>query len=76
MSRVSTQQPGQMGSTHQGHIPHERIASRAYDKWCKRGRPHGQDRQDWLEAESELRAEAARGASAGSTTQAQQPHRR
>jgi hypothetical protein len=42
------------------HIPHEKIAMRAYEKWCKRGRPMGTDKQDWLEAESELRAELSR----------------
>jgi hypothetical protein len=41
-------------------IPHEKIAMRAYEKWCKRGRPHGTDHQDWMEAEAELRAEQAR----------------
>jgi len=38
-------------------IPHEKIAMRAYEKWCKRGRPHGTEKQDWAEAEAELRAE-------------------
>jgi hypothetical protein len=41
-------------------IPREKIAMRAYEKWCKRGRPHGTDRQDWLEAEMELKAEIFR----------------
>jgi hypothetical protein len=41
-------------------IPHEKIAMRAYEKWCKRGRPHGTEKQDWLEAEAELRAEMKR----------------
>jgi hypothetical protein len=37
---------------------------RAYEKWCKRGRPHqGTDKQDWLEAENELRAEMNRSGS-------------
>jgi hypothetical protein len=43
-----------------GKIPHEKIAMRAYEKWCKRGRPHGSDKQDWMEAEAELRTEMAR----------------
>jgi Protein of unknown function (DUF2934) len=43
---------------HQEAIPHEKIAMRAYDKWCKRGCPPGTDKQDWAEAEAELRAEA------------------
>jgi len=38
-------------------IPHDKIAMRAYEKWCKRGRPHGTEKQDWAEAEAELRAE-------------------
>jgi hypothetical protein len=46
-------------------IPHEKIAMRAYEKWCKRGQPHGSDKQDWLEAEAELRAEYSR--NSGST---------
>lgn len=60
MSRVVTppipQTPGPVV-----HVPHEKIAMRAYDKWCKRGQRHGNDRQDWLEAEAELRAEMFRG---------------
>jgi hypothetical protein len=42
-------------------IPHDKIAMRAYDKWCKRGRPHGSDKLDWIEAEKELREEFRRG---------------
>jgi hypothetical protein len=42
-------------------IPHDKIAMRAYEKWCKRGQPHGSDKQDWLEAEVELRNEMMRG---------------
>jgi hypothetical protein len=38
-------------------IPHEKIAMRAYEKWCNRGRPGETDRRDWIEAEAELRAE-------------------
>ncbi len=44
-------------------VPHEKIAMRAYEKWVKRGRPHGSDVQDWVEAENELRAEMARAGS-------------
>ena len=39
-------------------IPHEKIAMRAYEKWCRRGRPHGSEKQDWAEAEAELRSES------------------
>jgi hypothetical protein len=45
----------------QGQLPHDKIAMRAYEKWCRRGRTHGNDRQDWLEAEQEIRNEIARG---------------
>ena len=41
-------------------IPREKIAMRAYEKWCKRGRQHGSDRQDWVEAEKELMTEMGR----------------
>ena len=41
-------------------VPHEKICMRAYEKWCKGGRQHGRDKQDWLEAERELMAEYAK----------------
>jgi hypothetical protein len=41
-------------------VPHEKIAMRAYEKWMKRGRPQGTEMLDWLEAETELKAEMAR----------------
>jgi hypothetical protein len=44
-------------------ISHDKIAMRAYEKWCKRGRPQGTDKQDWIEAEAELRAETKKGQS-------------
>lgn len=58
MSRVVTPTPMQSGP--QVKIPHEKIAMRAYEKWCKKGRPCGSDMQDWLEAEAELKAEYLR----------------
>jgi hypothetical protein len=73
MSRVATPpqtQPTAAASTVK--VPHEKIAMRAYEKWCKRGRPHGTDKQDWLEAERELRAEM----SAQGTTGTHTPTRR
>ena len=66
MSRVSTPHPS-TSSTSSVKVPHEKIAMRAYEKWCKRGRPHGSDKQDWMEAEAELRAEYSR---SGTTPQA------
>jgi hypothetical protein len=71
MSRVATPQtPRQPATTPIAHpsatqtppIPHEKIAMRAYEKWCQRGRPQGTDLQDWIEAEAELRNEFNRSA--------------
>jgi hypothetical protein len=62
-------QPRPQQAMHQQHghaVPHDKIAQRAYEKWCKRGRPHGTEKQDWYEAEAELTAEMAR---PGATTQ-------
>jgi hypothetical protein len=61
MSRVtpaSTMQPQMMpqGMTN-AMVPMDQVAKRAYEKWCKRGRPHGTDKQDWYEAEAELKKE-------------------
>jgi hypothetical protein len=58
MSKVSTTPVAQPTPTVK--VPHEKIAMRAYEKWCQRGRKHGTHVQDWLEAERELMAEAAR----------------
>jgi hypothetical protein len=65
MSRVVTPQTPRQASpatttTTPFNIPHEKIAMRAYEKWCKRGRPQGTHVQDWLEAETELKAEYAK----------------
>ncbi len=38
-------------------VPCEKIAQRAYEKWVSRGCTHGNDMQDWHEAELELKAE-------------------
>jgi hypothetical protein len=70
MSRMTTPQTSQ--PTAQIKVPHDKIAMRAYEKWVKRGRPHGTSEQDWAEAETELKAEYARtsGVSAGVSTSA------
>jgi hypothetical protein len=47
-----------MGPTAQ--LPREKVAMRAYEKWLKRGCTHGNDVQDWIEAEAEVRAEMQR----------------
>jgi hypothetical protein len=36
---------------------HEAIARRAYEKWVKRGCPHGTDIENWLQAEAEITTE-------------------
>jgi hypothetical protein len=59
MSKVVTPPLAQSASTLK--IPHEKIAMRAYEKWCQRGRPqHGTALQDWIEAENELKSEFSR----------------
>lgn len=64
MSRVVT--PSVTPANSPANVPHEKIAMRAYEKWCKRGKPHGTDKQDWMEAEAELRAEMIRSGSPAS----------
>jgi len=68
MSRVVT--PQQTHSSNSGPtttVPHEKIAQRAYEKWCKRGSKDGNDKQDWIDAENELRAEMSRSTGSSST---------
>jgi hypothetical protein len=55
MSRIVT--PPAPTTTPPVAVPQEKIAQRAYEKWLKRGCTHGNDRQDWLDAEAELKAE-------------------
>jgi hypothetical protein len=55
MSRVVT--PSTTTGANPMAIPYEKISMRAYEKWCKRGCPQGTDKQDWFEAELELRSE-------------------
>jgi hypothetical protein len=40
-------------------ITHDQIARRAYEIWLAQGRPAGRAVQNWLEAESQLRAAAS-----------------
>ena len=40
-------------------LPHDEVARRAYEKYAARGFTHGQDGDDWLQAEKELEAERA-----------------
>jgi hypothetical protein len=41
-------------------ITREQIAQRAHEIWVKNGCKHGQDEQNWLEAERQLKAEASK----------------
>jgi hypothetical protein len=69
MSRVTTPPTSQpYNATVQ--VPREKIAQRAYEKWCKRGCSHGCDYQDWVEAENELRNEMFRSGSTAFPTSA------
>ena len=40
-------------------ITHDQIARRAHEIWVKRGCKHGQDQENWYEAERQLKAELA-----------------
>jgi len=69
MSKVATPPTTPMtGTTPSVKIPHEKIAMRAYEKWCHKGRQQGTQLQDWLEAEAELRTEFGRTGSTPATT--------
>jgi hypothetical protein len=46
-------------ATSRAKITYEQIARRAHEIWVKQGCTHGQDRQNWLEAERQLKAELA-----------------
>jgi hypothetical protein len=41
-------------------ITHDQIAQRAYEIWLAKGRPPGQEEQNWHQAEAELRREKSR----------------
>jgi hypothetical protein len=56
----ATAQPQASAMTPQACVPAEKVAARAYQKWLLKGCKHGNDKQDWLEAEAEIRAEMAR----------------
>ncbi len=41
-------------------LNHEQIAQRAFAIWVAKGKPQGQDTQNWSDAENQLRQELAR----------------
>jgi Protein of unknown function (DUF2934) len=68
MSRTTTSNAPQTGksiltpppSQQPNGLPPEKVAARAYQKWLQGGCKHGCDKQNWFEAEQELKAELAR----------------
>ena len=52
----------------QTSLPQDKVAMRAYQKWLQRGCKHGNDKQDWMDAEAEVRAEMMKGGTAQSQT--------
>jgi hypothetical protein len=60
MSRVTSPSTSAQSQTTKSALPHDKVAMRAYEKWCQRGRPQGTHVQDWLEAERELQAETSK----------------
>ena len=51
--------PGTVAPIPSVDLPHDKIEARAYEIWVRKGKPPGQDLQNWTEAEAELRAEFA-----------------
>ncbi len=49
----STEAPVEAGAA----VPHTQIAERAFLIWLAKGRPHGQDLENWYEAEDQLEDE-------------------
>jgi hypothetical protein len=45
---------GPSSESQQGPAPNRSLAQRAYERYEQRGREHGRDLDDWLEAEREL----------------------
>jgi hypothetical protein len=59
---ASTPSPSAKAATRPNPAPakgptHEQIARRAHEIWIKSGCKHGQDRQNWLDAEAQLKKE-------------------
>jgi hypothetical protein len=60
MSTRTSPQASTTPSPQANQLPQEKVAMRAYQKWCQRGCPHGSHLEDWLQAEAELRAEMSK----------------
>jgi hypothetical protein len=59
MKRKDNGAPESAGDTALVDIDHERLRQRAYERYLARGGEHGQDLDDWLAAERELRGLAS-----------------
>jgi len=57
-------------------VTEEMIAARAYERYVQRGREDGNDVEDWLAAEGELRAELEAQASGEATSGQRTPRTR
>ncbi len=57
----------------QQQLPQEKVAMRAYEKWCQRGCPEGTHLEDWLQAEAEIRSEQTKSGMPAQGQQQQQP---
>jgi hypothetical protein len=57
---ATTRSAAETRATQPIQITHEMIALRAYQIWLGSGRPHGQDKVIWLQAEAELKKSTAR----------------
>jgi hypothetical protein len=52
--QVTITRPAEVPANNLSADAAEAIRVRAYELWEKRGRPHGGDVEDWLEAEAEI----------------------
>jgi Protein of unknown function (DUF2934) len=58
-SRARAAETVRGGNTGNLELSHSEIAEAAYQRYLNRGGAHGQDINDWMEAERELRAQRA-----------------
>ena len=59
MTSVGTlNRPADAGRSNTNHVPtHKQIEDRAREIWHRKGCPSGQDEQNWVEAEAQLKKE-------------------
>jgi len=63
MTEKGNRNPGRTGSflNLADEKVYEAIRKRAYELFCKRGRTHGNDMRDWIEAEKQIKKELGAG---------------